>query len=47
MQLDDEMFNVRAGDVVLIHDGVFHKVFNASDIEDLTFLCVFDGRRSH
>ena len=47
MQLDDDTFAVRAGDVVLIHDGVFHKVFNDSAVEDLTFLCVFDGKRSH
>tara|TARA_Y100000310_G_scaffold280638_1_gene300503 strand:- start:299 stop:637 length:339 start_codon:yes stop_codon:yes gene_type:complete len=47
MMLDEHMYSVRAGDVVLIHDGVFHKVYNKSDCEDLTFLCVFDGKRSH
>ena len=47
MKLDDYTFSVRAGDVVLIHDGVFHKVFNKSLTEDLTFLCVFDGKRGH
>ena len=47
MQLDDDTVSVRAGDVVLIHDGVFHKVFNDSAVEDLVFLCVFDGKRSH
>jgi mannose-6-phosphate isomerase-like protein (cupin superfamily) len=47
MQLDDHVFTVQANDVVLIQDGVFHKVFNDSGIEDLTFLCVFDGTRSH
>ena len=47
MQLDEHFFSVQANDVVLIPDGVFHKVFNTSDIEDLTFLCVFDGKRMH
>ena len=47
MQLDNDTFPVCQGDVVLIHDGVFHKVFNDSEVEDLTFLCVFDGKRSH
>lgn len=47
MELDEHMFEVRAGDVVLIHDGVFHKVFNDSPVEDLVFLCVFDGKRGH
>ena len=47
MQLDDDAFEVRAGDVVLIHDGVFHRVFNDSAVEDLVFLCVFDGKRGH
>jgi len=47
MKIDDELFDVRAGDVVLIPDGAFHKVYNKSGWEDLTFLCVFDGERSH
>tara|TARA_R110000851_G_scaffold309151_1_gene468502 strand:- start:371 stop:703 length:333 start_codon:yes stop_codon:yes gene_type:complete len=47
MELDDKGFPVRAGDVVLIHDGIFHKVFNDSSVEDLVFLCVFNGKRSH
>jgi len=47
MKVDDELFDVRAGDVVLIPDGVFHKVWNKSKCEDLVFLCVFDGKRSH
>ena len=46
MQLDDEKFIITAGDIVLIEDGVFHKVFNESNF-DLTFICVFDGRRNH
>ena len=47
MQVGDQTFSVRAGDVILIPDGLFHKVFNDSSCEDLTFLCVFDGKRSH
>ena len=39
--------SVKAGDVVLIPDGAFHKVFNDSAVEDLVFLCVFDGKRKH
>ena len=39
-------FAVKAGDVVLIPDGAFHKVINNSD-ERLYFVCVFDGSRNH
>ena len=41
---DDESFPVSAGDIVLIPDGAFHKVFNHSD-ENLIFNCIFDGGR--
>ena len=47
MKLNENESPVSAGDIVLIEDGVFHKVFNDSPIEDLTFMCVFDGKRSH
>lgn len=46
MQLDDETFDVKSGDVVTIKDGVFHRVFNESE-EPLYFVCVFDGARNH
>ena len=46
MQLDDEKFEVKAGDVVLIKDGVFHRVENTGDVA-LYFVCVFDGKRNH
>ena len=46
MELDDEMIKVQPGDVVLIEDGVFHRV-HAGMYEELYFVCVFDGRRSH
>jgi mannose-6-phosphate isomerase-like protein (cupin superfamily) len=46
MELDDEKFTVQGGDVVLIKDGVFHRVHNTSN-NPLYFVCVFDGKRNH
>ena len=43
---DSEPFPVRGGDVVLIPDGVFHRVINDGEM-DLLFNCVFDGKRNH
>ena len=43
MELDDKTISVKVGDVVLIEDGVFHRVHSAS--EELYFVCAFDGRR--
>ena len=37
--------NVGPGDIVLIEDGVHHRV--ESNEEGLYFVCVFDGSRSH
>jgi mannose-6-phosphate isomerase-like protein (cupin superfamily) len=45
MQLDDNKFSVEPGDTVLIKDGVFHKVYNPSDEEELYFICVLRGAR--
>lgn len=45
MELDYKVIDVAEGDVVLIHDGVFHKVHNTTDL-GLKFICVFDGTRS-
>lgn len=47
MQLGDLRFKVSPGSIVQIEDGVFHRVFNTSDFEDLYFVCVFDGKRNH
>jgi mannose-6-phosphate isomerase-like protein (cupin superfamily) len=47
MQIDNTYFSVGPGDVVLIEDGAFHKVYNISTIDDLVFVCVFDGKRNH
>lgn len=42
----DESFSVRAGDIVLIPDGAFHRVINDGET-NLIFNCVFDGKRNH
>lgn len=47
MEVGANKFAVTCGDTVLIPDGLFHKVWNTSAVEDLVFVCVFDGRRSH
>ena len=39
-------YSVSIGDIVLIPDGEFHKVWNEGD-DDLIFTCVFDGGRNH
>ena len=46
MLIDEERFGVEPGDIVLIEDGEFHRVYNTGH-EDLYFVCVFDGNRSH
>lgn len=44
----NEMHYVKPGDVVLIEDGVFHKVYtDISTNQPLYFVCVFDGKRNH
>ena len=45
MYLDTVPRDVGPGDVVLIEDGVHHRV--ESNEEGLYFVCVFDGNRSH
>lgn len=42
----DLPFEVRAGDIVLIPDGAFHRVINDGD-SNLIFNCVFQGTRNH
>ena len=42
----DREISVEAGDIVLIPDAYFHKVWNTG-LEDLVFVCVFDGKRNH
>ena len=47
IELDDKRLTVQGGDVVLIEDGVFHRVHNKSNAHTLYFVCVFDGKRNH
>lgn len=46
MKIDDEVFPVKEGDVILIEDGKFHQVINNSE-DNFYFVCVFDGSRNH
>ena len=46
MEIDNNTFNVRAGDVICIEDGEFHRVHNTGHY-GLYFVCVFDGGRNH
>jgi hypothetical protein len=46
MQVGDQEFDVAGGDIILIPDGLFHKVWNIG-VSDLVFNCVFDGKRNH
>ena len=43
MELDSERFEVKAGDIINIEDGVFHRVHNTNSNTQLYFVCVFDG----
>ncbi|MBH44521.1 MAG: cupin [Gammaproteobacteria bacterium] len=44
MELDEKKIDVKAGDTVLIEDGVFHRVHAGP--EGCYFVCVFDGKRT-
>ena len=46
IELDDNEFDISGGEMVLIEDGVFHRVHNTGEI-DLYMVCVFDGDRNH
>lgn len=46
MDIDGNRFSVKAGDVVCIEDGEYHRVFNTGHL-GLYFVCVFDGGRNH
>jgi quercetin dioxygenase-like cupin family protein len=43
IELDERTYSVKSGDIVLIEDGVFHRVHAGSD--GCYFICVFDGTR--
>tara|TARA_B110000444_G_scaffold258464_1_gene299482 strand:- start:1266 stop:1610 length:345 start_codon:yes stop_codon:yes gene_type:complete len=47
MYLDDVPQDVAAGDIVLIEDGIHHRVLNTHRKKPLIFNCVFDGKRNH
>ena len=46
MEINKDRFKVKAGEIIFIEDGDFHRVHNTSE-EKLEFVCVFDGVRSH
>ena len=46
MIVDEDKFRVCAGDIILIPDGAFHRVINDGE-QNLTFNCVFNGKRNH
>jgi len=46
MELDDKEFDVKEGDLILIEDGVFHRV-HYTGMVDLYMDSVFDGGRNH
>lgn len=46
MKIDEDIFAVSEGDVILVEDGKFHQVINNSE-KNLYFVCVFDGSRNH
>ena len=43
MELGPKNINVQKGDIVLIEDGVYHRVHANAD--GLEFMCIFDGQR--
>ena len=46
MRIEEASWPVKAGDIKLIEDGEFHQVINDGE-EDLYFVCVFNGKRTH
>ena len=46
MDLDDKTILIEGGDMVLIEDGVFHRVHNMGE-GDLYMVCIFDGDRQN
>ena len=45
MQLDDNEFDISGGEMILIEDGVFHRVLNTGE-EAHYMVCLFDGDRN-
>lgn len=46
MLVGTDEFEVQGGDIILIPDGLFHKVWNSGE-SDLVFNCVFTGQRNN
>ena len=46
MILGDQEFDVAGGDIILVPDGLFHRVINTG-ASDLVFNCIFEGKREH
>jgi mannose-6-phosphate isomerase-like protein (cupin superfamily) len=46
MEIDGNRFTIEAGDVILIEDGEYHRVYNTGHL-GMYFICVFNGERSH
>lgn len=47
MTVGKETLQVAEGDIILIPDGAFHRVYNSSSKFNLIFNCVFNGQRKH
>lgn len=46
MEVGEDVYQVKLGDIILVPDGAFHRVHNTSH-QDLIFNCVFEGDRNH
>ena len=47
MYLNDVPQDIAAGDIVLIEDGIHHRVLNTHRKKPLIFNCIFQGKRNH
>jgi mannose-6-phosphate isomerase-like protein (cupin superfamily) len=45
IKVGDKIKEVKAGDVVIIPEGDFHRVYNGSDEEVFVFIAVFNDKR--
>lgn len=45
MELGNEKHIVSTGSIILVQDGVFHRVYATE--QGCEFICVFNGKRSH
>ena len=41
MDLDDKTISIEGGDMVLIEDGVFHRVHNTGEYRFYIWFCIF------